>query len=121
MQRWVRRSWSVLAAAALLALGAAATAGAAGAAASCPIGGACLYSGANETGTQVQLGGGFACHSAASLGLPAVRSAVNNAVERTILLYVDASCRTPASPAFVVRQVDDINPPALSVRIRPLP
>jgi hypothetical protein len=95
--------------------------GQAGAAAACPISGACVYSGTAETGTQAVLPGGFGCRSAASLGLPAVRSAVNRGAEQAILLYLDSACRTPATPAFVTRQVDDIDPAALSVRIRPLP
>jgi hypothetical protein len=119
MQRWVLRCLAVVAT--VLGLAVAAGTAPAGAATSCPIGGACLYAGPNETGATAQLGGGFGCHSAASLGLPSIRSAVNNAVEQTILLYLDTGCHTPATPSFVVRQVDDINPPALSARIRPLP
>jgi hypothetical protein len=128
MQRRILRSLAAGAVlvAVVLALGSAVPAGAGqpgllGAAAACPINGACVYSDAAETGTMAQLSGGFGCHSAASLGLPAVRSAVNNAVEQAITLFLDGSCRTPANPAFVIRQVDDINPPALGVRIRPLP
>jgi hypothetical protein len=90
-------------------------------AASCPIGAACVWSGPAETGAMATLPGGFGCRTASALGLPSVQSAVNNAVEQTILLYADSRCSTPASPAFVVRQVDQVTPPALSVRIRPLP
>jgi Peptidase inhibitor family I36 len=93
----------------------------AAATATCPIGAACVYSGPDQTGTAAQLPGGFGCRTAASLGLPAVRSAVNNGSEQTILLFTDTGCRTAANPGFVVREVDDIDPPALSVRIRPLP
>jgi hypothetical protein len=96
-------------------------ASAATAATSCPIGAACVYSGPDQTGTVAQLPGGFGCRTAAELGLPAVRSAVNNAVEQAIVLFTDTSCRVPATPGFVVREVDDITPPAQSVRIRPLP
>ncbi len=123
MRRWVGRGLAAAAVLVAAAVGGAAPAGAAqpGAAAGCPIGGACVYSGPSETGTQVELPGGFGCRSAASLGLPQVRSAVNRGAEQTILLYLDSTCRTPASPAFVTRQVDNIDPAALSVRIRPLP
>jgi hypothetical protein len=100
---------------------AAVPASAATAAAGCPIGASCVYSGPDQTGTVGQLPGGFGCRTAASLGLPSVRSAVNNVAEQTILLFADANCRTAASPSFVTREVDDVNPPALSVRLRPLP
>lgn len=93
----------------------------AGAATSCPIGAACVYSGPAETGAMATLGGGFGCKAVSTLGLPSVRSAVNNAVEQAILLYSDTRCGTPASPPFVTRQVDQVTPAALSVRIRPLP
>jgi hypothetical protein len=120
MRRWGVRGLAVAVAAGGAVLGAAASTPA-GAASTCPISGACVYSGPNETGTQVQLPGGFGCHSAASLGLASVRSAVNRGAEQTILLFTDSACRTAANPAFVTRQVDNIDPAALSVRIRPLP
>jgi Peptidase inhibitor family I36 len=112
----------LLAAAGLTSAGLAAAAVPAGAAgAGCPVGASCVYSGPDQGGTVAVLPGGFGCRTAASLGLPSVRSAVNNVAEQTILLYADANCRTAASPGFVTREVDDVNPPALSVRIRPLP
>jgi hypothetical protein len=93
----------------------------ASAVAGCPINVACVYSGPNQTGAVAELPGGFGCRSAAALGLPAVRSAVNNPVEQAIILFADANCQTATNPSFVLREVDDISPPALSVRIRPLP
>jgi Peptidase inhibitor family I36 len=90
-------------------------------AAGCPVGAACVYSGPDQTGVVAQLPGGFGCRTAASLGLPSVRSAVNRVAEQTIVLFTDTGCRTAASPGVVVREVDDVSPPALSVRIRPLP
>lgn len=89
-------------------------------AAACPPDQFCLWSGANYTGQMATLSPSHPwgdCVSAASLGLPAIRSAKKNGVacQFQATLHADGGCGQSTEPAFVEDQTPTIDPPALSL------
>ena len=88
----------------------------------CPAGAACLYAGESETGAMGEYPG-RSCQATAGLGVPEVRSAVNNRIPGgvVLVLFQDTACTRPATPEFVTLRVDAVAPPARSVHILLVP
>jgi len=87
--------------------------------AGCATGQVCVWSGTNYTGQMATLSedpwGG--CVSAASLGLPAIRSAKRNNVPCSLqaALFADGVCGRETEPTFIENQTPNISPAALSL------
>lgn len=100
--------------------GATAVAGSVAPAAACPAGEICVWSGTSYTGQMALLNPEYPwndCVSAASLGLPSIRSAKRNGVQCQwqASLHADGACGASTEPAFVQINTPTISPAALSV------
>lgn len=94
--------------------------------ATCPAGEMCVWSGTNYTGTMATVASDQpweGCVSAASLGLPSIRSAQRNGVacQYQASLHADGGCGVSTEPEYVGNQTPTISPAALSLDLFQIP